>query len=145
MVVSAQYAEKGFIYPAPKPKEEHAKFVSLQFLDRYSGRISERLRLGATLGVLTALDRKMALGEIPKGLLGTLKAFEDDLHFETQEAIGRVKQAEGDLDGARQAYERAERIVRDDPKIDSGRPPWSETIAKLKARCASLDKIVRPP
>ena len=35
MVISAQYAEKGFVYPAPKPKDEHTKFVSLHFLDRY--------------------------------------------------------------------------------------------------------------
>jgi hypothetical protein len=139
MVVSAQYAEKGFVYPAPKPKDEYTQFVSLHYVDRYAARISERLRAGAAMGVLRGLDSGKTLREIPKGLIGALMAFDDDLHFETHEAIGRVKQAEGKLDEARRAYERARQIIREDPNVDANTPPWSEAVTKLNARIQSLD------
>jgi hypothetical protein len=65
-------------------------------------------------------------------------AFGDDLHFETHEAIGRVKEAEGNLDEARGAYQRAEQVILDDPKVVPKVSPWSERITKLRARRESL-------
>jgi hypothetical protein len=143
MVVSAQFAEKGFIFPAPKPKPEPTKVVSRHFLDRYSERISEGLRRGAAWGIMCALGAGTAISEIPKGLVGALTAFEDDLHYETHEALGLLRQAQGDIEGARRAYQHADQLIRADKTVDPTVPPWSEVIARLRGRCESLSSPQR--
>lgn len=139
MIVSAMYAEKGFIYPAPKPREEYVRYFAAHFLSRYMPQIELRLRHAVTFGVMQYINAGHRLDNLPKTLVAALETLKDDLHYEVHETLGMVSQARGDFDSARAFYEKSIRCILDDPNIDETKPPWSESISRLKWRIQSLN------
>jgi len=138
MIVSAMYAEKGLLYPAPKPQAQYEKYFAGHFLSRYIPQIEQRTRHAVTFGIIQYIRAGYSVDSLPRILLSALETLERDLHYEVQEALGVVSQARGDLVKARSYYEKAIQCILDDPNIDSTRPPWSEIISGLNQRIDSL-------
>jgi len=139
MVVSAMYAENGFLFPAPKPQQEYVKYFATNFLSRYMPQIELRLRNAMTFGILQYIGAGYSLDNVPKLLLSALETLHDDLHYEVHETLGVVRQAHGDIVSARSFYEKSIQCIRNDPHIDTTMPPWSEAISRLNERIQSLN------
>ncbi|HWP91793.1 MAG TPA: DUF4365 domain-containing protein [Thermodesulfobacteriota bacterium] len=120
ITISAMYAREGFIYAAPKPKEEHTKYYAGHFLSRYIHKIGERTRQAVTFGEL-----------------------KKDEHYEVHEALGLLNEAEGKLTKAKSCYQRAIKSIMGDPKINYNQPPWSEVVERLQERKRKLNNPMR--
>jgi hypothetical protein len=138
MVVSAMYAEKGFVYPAPKPQDEYTQHFSGHILARRIPRIEQRLQHAAIFGMRWWLDEGNDINTAPRGLLAVLQALEDNASPECQETLGRVCQARGNAAGARTHYQTAIHAIENDPARNPTVPPWSEAIMRLNERIQSL-------
>lgn len=139
MVVSAMYAEKGFIYPAPKPHAEDVSYFAGHFLSRYIPKIELATRRAVTFGIMQYINAGRRVEDLPKFLLSALETLKDDLHFDVQEALGLVNQSGGNLKDAKVHYENAIRCISENRQIDSKRRPWPENIERLRQRIDSLE------
>jgi hypothetical protein len=138
MIVSAMYAEKGFIYPAPKPTEQYTKYFSGHFLPRHIHLIEERARHAATFGIMQWIDSGNEVDKLPRILVSGLEAIQDDPHYEVHEALGVLCQSRRDLQGAREHFETAKKRITGDPTIDHNNPPWVEIMQRLNTRIKSI-------
>jgi len=138
MIVSAMYAEKGFIYPAPKPHKENVSYFAGHLLSRYLPKLELAMRRAVTFGIMQYLDAGHCVDDLPKLLLSALETLKDDLNFEVQEALGRVEQARGEVTKAKSHYEQAIRSISENSAIDSKSRPWSENIDRLRRRIDSI-------
>ena len=138
MIVSAMYAEKGFIFPAPKPKDEYVKYFAAHFLSKYMPQIELRMRHTVTFGIMQYINAGNALNTVPKIFLSSLETLEDDPHYEVHEGMGVVSQARGDLPSALSYYEKSISCILNDPNIDGTKPPWSENVSRLNSRIQSV-------
>ncbi|MHB1426658.1 MAG: DUF4365 domain-containing protein [Gemmataceae bacterium] len=141
MAVSAMYAEKGFILPAPKPQEERTKSFACHFLTRYIPQIELRIKHAAVFAIRQWLDAGNDLASGPMLLLSVLENLEGESRHEIEETLGVVCQARTDAAGAKAHYEKAILCIQNDAEIDSTKPPWSENIARLNARNQSLGSV----
>ncbi len=141
MAVSAIYAEKGFLYPAPKPKEEYTKFFAGHYLSRYMSIIELRARHSVTFGIIQYLDAGNDFNNLPKILIAGLEAIENSPHYEITEALGVLSQAKKEFAKAKSFYEKSIGIIQMDSRINSTAPPWSENIERLRKRIESLGII----
>jgi len=138
MTVSAIFAEKGFLYPAPKPTEEYTKFFSSRYISRYIDKIGMRIHHSVSFGVMQYIDAGNDINKLPKIIVAGLKAISDDPHYEVSEALGVLYQARKDFIKAKSYYEKAIKSIVDDTNIDHNKPPWSENMERLKKRISSL-------
>jgi hypothetical protein len=138
MVVSAMYAEKGFLLPAPKPQEEQVQYFACHFLPRYIPQIERRIRDGAVFGIRQWLDAGNDVTNGPALLLPVLEMLKHESRPEVQETLGVVSQARGNVADAKAHYEEAIRCLQNNQTIDTTKPPWCESISRLKDRIQSL-------
>jgi hypothetical protein len=101
MIVSAMYAEKGFIFPAPKPQDEYVKYFAAHFLSRYMPQIELRMKHAVTFGIIQYISAGNSLNSIPKIFISALETLGEDPHYEVHEILRVVCQAHGDLSSAR--------------------------------------------
>jgi hypothetical protein len=143
ITISAMYAREGFIYAAPKPKEEHTKYYAGHFISRYIPKIEERTRQAVTFGIMQYLDDKGDINKLPKRLVSALRELKRDEHYEVHEALGLLNEAEGKLTKAKSCYQRAIKSIMGDPKINYNQPPWSEVVERLQERKRKLKNPMR--
>jgi len=136
-VVSAMYAEKGFLYPAPTLQEQYVQRFAVHLLPRCIPKIEHRTRDAVAFSVIQYIDAGHNVDEFPKMLLSALEAIGDESRYQVQEALGVVAQAREDLAKAKSHYQNAIQSITSDTYIDHRVPPWAEIVSRLEHRIRS--------
>lgn len=140
MVVSAMYAEKGYLHPAPKPTQHPIQYFAAHFLHKYIPQINKRIE---DVTVYSTKQYLLAGGDpndLPDAMLAVLGTLEDSNDYAHQATLAYFAEAQGEKKAAIERFDRAIHNLKPLFVMFPNHPALMEELVRLEAKRKSLSE-----